>query len=34
MRGALGLIAFAAVAWVFWMTFEWLVNRNKKNKQQ
>lgn len=29
MRGALGLIAIAAVIWVFWMTYEWLVNRNK-----
>jgi hypothetical protein len=32
MKGALGLIAFAAVAWAFWMSFEWLVNRNKNKK--
>ena len=31
MKGALGLIAIAAVIWVFWMSFEWL--RNRKNKQ-
>ena len=30
MKGALGLIAIAAVVWVFWMSFEWL--RNVKNK--
>ena len=31
MRGALGLIAIAVVVWGFWMSYEWLVNRNKKN---
>lgn len=32
MKGALGLIAAAAVIWIFWMTFEWLRNPNRKNK--
>lgn len=32
MKGALGLIAIAAVIWIFWMSNEWLRNRNK-NKQ-
>ena len=30
MKGALGLIAIAAVVWVFWMSFEWLRNHKKK----
>jgi hypothetical protein len=30
MKGALGLIAIAAVVWVFWMSFEWLRNRQNK----
>lgn len=29
MKGALGLFAIAATVWVFWMTYEWLRNRNK-----
>ena len=29
MKGALGLIAIAAVIWIFWMSFEWLRNRSK-----
>lgn len=32
MRGALGLIAIAATIWIFWMSWEWLRNRNKKRK--
>lgn len=31
MKGALGLIAIAAVVWIFWMSWEWL-RRNKKGK--
>lgn len=31
MKGALGLIAAAAVLWFFWMSWEWLRNRNKNN---
>lgn len=31
MRGALGLIAIAAIVWIFWMSYEWFVNRNKNN---
>lgn len=30
MKGALGLITFTFVIWVFWMSWEWLRNRNKK----
>jgi threonine/homoserine/homoserine lactone efflux protein len=29
MKGAFGLMAAAAVLWVFWMSWEWLRNRNK-----
>ncbi len=32
MRGALGLIAIAMIIWAFWMTYEWLVNRNKPKR--
>ncbi len=31
MRGALGLIAICAVIWVFWMSWEWLRNREKES---
>ena len=31
MKGALGLIAIALVVWVFWMSWEWLRNRKKKD---
>jgi hypothetical protein len=34
MRGALGLIAFAVVAWAFWMTWEWLRNYNKPGQRK
>jgi hypothetical protein len=34
MRGALGLIAIAAVIWAFWMTWEWLRNPERKNKSK
>ena len=34
MKGALGLIALAAVVWVFWMSWEWLRNRNKTTKKE
>ncbi len=30
MRGALGLLVIAAVVWAFWMSWEWLRNRDKK----
>ena len=33
MKGALGLIAAAAVIWIFWMSYEWLINRNKGGKK-
>lgn len=35
MKGALGLLAIAAVIWAFWMSFEWLRNNgdNKKKKK-
>ena len=29
MKGALGLLAIAALVWIFWMTWEWLRNRDK-----
>lgn len=29
MKGALGLLAIAVVVWGFWMSYEWLRNRNK-----
>lgn len=32
MKGALGLLMIAFVVWGFWMSYEWLRNRNKKNK--
>lgn len=32
MKGALGLLAIAFVVWAFWMSYEWLRNRNKKQK--
>lgn len=32
MKGALGLITIAAVVWAFWMSWEWLRNRNKNKK--
>jgi len=32
MKGALGLITIALVIWFFWMSYEWLVNRNKNNE--
>ena len=32
MRGAFGMLAIAAVVWVFWMTWVWL--RNNKNDNQ
>lgn len=31
MRGALGFLAIFAVVWVFWMSWEWLRNRNKRS---
>lgn len=34
MRGALGLIAIAAVVWVFWMTWEWLRKPKNNSKQK
>lgn len=33
MRGAAGLVLFFAVVWAFWMSWEWLRNRNKENKE-
>tara|TARA_R110000822_G_C15243904_1_gene486665 strand:+ start:176 stop:295 length:120 start_codon:yes stop_codon:yes gene_type:complete len=29
MKGALGLVALSMVIWVFWMSWEWLRNRDK-----
>ena len=29
-KGALGLLAVAAIVWFFWMSWEWLRNRSKK----
>lgn len=37
MKGALGLIAIAAVVWIFWMTWEWMRkprDGNKKNQDR
>lgn len=31
MKGALGLIAVCAIVWIFWMSWEWLRNRRKRN---
>jgi len=31
MRGALGLVVVCAVVWAFWMSWEWLRNRNKES---
>ncbi len=28
-KGALGLLAIAAVIWAFWMSFNWLRNKKK-----
>lgn len=30
MKGALGMMAICFVIWVFWMSWEWLRNRNKR----
>lgn len=30
MKGALGILVICGVIWVFWMSWEWLRNRNKK----
>lgn len=32
MKGAFGLLVIALVIWGFWMSWEWLRNRNKDNK--
>lgn len=34
MKGALGLLVIAFVIWGFWMSYEWLINRNKNNKDK
>ena len=32
IKGAELLLAIAVIIWFFWMTKEWLVNRNKPKK--
>lgn len=32
MKGAIGLIVICIIIWIFWMSWEWLRNYNKKNK--
>ena len=35
MKGALGLLAIAAVVWVFWMTKVWLTkSKDSKNEKE
>lgn len=34
MKGALGLIAVCVIIWIFWMSWEWLRNRNKNKVEQ
>lgn len=30
IKGAMSLIVIAAIIWVFWMSAQWLINRNKR----
>lgn len=34
MKGLLGLVTAATILWIFWMSFEWLRNRNKFNQNK
>lgn len=34
MKGALGFLAICFVVWAFWMSYEWLRNRDKKGGKE